>query len=179
LLDDDPGLNPSNNDLATLILKEYQKQVKWKSVTKPRTDSEPECDETIKEKIIRELERRDIRDELELQIEDFKPETVYTIQDKKNPDINYTGNNYDISPVLPASGQEKTLNVNSEAIHTLTKARLADNKDLVACTPWGKKFAQFTYIPEYQVKQLLGVLFDRTVAGASNTAYALWRAVSG
>jgi hypothetical protein len=169
LLDVDPSLNPSNDDLAKLILNEYKKQVIWKSETKSKTDSEPVCDEKIKEKINREMTRH-LSEKLELQLEDFEPETVYEIQD--------IANNYKISPVLPES-DEKIVNVNSEKIHKMAKEKLEADKKLVAYTPWGKKFAQFTYIPEKKAKELLGMLFSKTVTNVGNAAYSLMRAISG
>jgi hypothetical protein len=166
LLDATPS-NPGNDDLAELILKEYKKQVKWKATTKARSELAKALDKEFEKKIKGKMIGF-LLDQLPLQQENFEPDTVYTIQDDDH--------NYDISPVLPESDEE-IVNVNSGAIYEIVKERLEDNKELVACMTWGKKFAQFTYIPEYKAKELLGVLFSRAVTGATNTAYALMRAL--
>jgi hypothetical protein len=171
LIDADPGLNPSNDDLAKLILKEYKKQVKWKAIKKAQSLITNEIPKELSDKIhnviiynVSKLEK------LPLQLEEFEPNTVYEIQDNHN--------NYDISPVLPASVEDNFFNVNSEAIYKMAKAKLEENKELVAYTPWGKKFAQFTYITEESAIKLLNVLFSRGVSALNDTAKYLFRALS-
>jgi hypothetical protein len=171
LIDANPGLNPSNDDLAKLILKEYKKQVKWKVTTKAKSEIVNKLDKENSDKIQKVMFGKLGRwDELPLQLEEFEPETVYEIEDNNN--------NYDISPVFPVSDEE-IFNVTSEAIHKMAKAKLEENKDLVAYTPWGEKFAQFTYITEESVKKLLAELFSRGVSVVGNAAKNLWRALLG
>jgi hypothetical protein len=167
LLDAAPS-NPGNDDLAEFILKEYKKQVKWKVIEKARSEIANALDEELSKKIKNKMKGFGW-EELPLQQENFEPETVHTIQDDDH--------NYDISPVLPESDNE-FVNVNSEAIYKMAKAKLEENKELVAYTQWGKKFAQFTYITEKSAKELLGVLFSRA-ANVGNVAYAFMRSLAG
>jgi len=170
LLDDDPGLNPNNNDLAKLILKEYKKQVKWKATKKAQSIITNELPKELSDKIHNVIKNNLSKlEKLPLQLEEFEPENVYEIQDNHD--------NYDISPVFPESDKE-IVNVNSEAIHKMAKAKLEENKELVAYIPWGKKFAQFNYITEESAIKLLNVLFSRGVSAVNDTAKYLFRALS-
>jgi len=170
LLDVDPKLDPNNDDLAKLILKEYKKQVKWKVTRKAKSVIVNKLDKEFSDKIESVMLGKLGRwEELPLQLENFEPETVYEVEDNSN--------NYDISPVLPTSDKE-IVNVNSEAIHKMAKAKLEENKELVAYIPWGKKFAQFNYITEESAKKLLNVLFTRGVSALNDTAKYLFRALS-
>jgi hypothetical protein len=168
LLDAAPS-NPGNDDLAEFILKEYKKQVKWKVTDKARSEIAEALDEEFQKKIKGKM--MSFRwEELPLQQENFEPETVYTIQD--------VDHNYDISPVLPES-DEDIVDVNSGAIHKIVKERLEDKKELVACVPWGKKFARFTYIPEESIRKLLFEYVSLRIDQVSNAAVNLFRAMSG
>lgn len=170
LLDVDPKLDPNNDDLAKLILKEYKKQVKWKVTRKAKSVIVNKLDKEFSDKIESVMLGKLGRwEELPLQLENFEPETVYEVEDNSN--------NYDISPVLPTSDKE-IVNVNSEAIHKMAKAKLEENKELVAYIPWGKKFAQFNYITEESAIKLLNVLFSRGVSAVNDTAKYLFRALS-
>jgi hypothetical protein len=171
LLDVDPKLDPNNDDLAKLILKEYKKQVKWKVTRKAKSEIVNKLDKEFSDKIesvmLGNLSRWE---ELPLQLENFETETVYEVEDNSN--------NYDISPVFPVSDEE-IFNVNSEAIHKMAKAKLEENKELVAYTPWGTKFAQFTYIKKETAIQLLTELLSLGVSVAKKTPGFLWRALVG
>ena len=131
------SIDKDAQDLAALLLAQYKEETKWKKDDDAAPNNTTPDD--IKEKIRTESLKGGGIFELKLNLKEFNPDTVYTV-DK----LSYT-------PDLPKDNSTEDFVANGDVIFQKVK----DKTDLAVAIQWGSKVAQFEFVNQNSVMKLI------------------------